>query len=189
MHALLCDVRGDDDIDSRPGQWTLLATVRLVGRHWAAVDTGTGAGHAHDHTALGKWQRTCLNPRQQQLLNSFSSASAGPAICARLNRADLVSDTPDYQLPGADLRHSHGHQVAARNAGAQSVAGPGHASLAADAGAQCAHVQGGFTSLQSAAEWLRECRLPALRRDEAAAGQRHEQSQCCRANLWLAERV
>lgn len=74
MHALLCDVRGDDYIDSRPGQWTLLATVRLVGRHWAAVDTGAGAGHAHDYTALGEWQRTCLNPRQQQLLICHSSS-------------------------------------------------------------------------------------------------------------------
>lgn len=174
MHALLCDVRGDDYIDSRLGQWTLLATVRLVWRHWAAVDTGTSAGHAHDHTTLGKWKGTCLNPRQQQLLNFPSSVPTGPAICARLNRADLVSDTPDYQLPGPDLCHSHGHQVAPRDAGAQSVAGSGHTSLAANSGAQCAHDQGGFTSFQSAAEWLRECWLSALRRDEAATGQRHE---------------
>lgn len=109
VHALLCDVCGDNYIDSRLGQWTLLATVRLVGRHWAAVDTGTGAGHAHDHTTLGKWKGTCLNPRQQQLLNFLSSVSTGPAICARTDRADVVSDTPDYQLPGADLCHSHGH--------------------------------------------------------------------------------
>lgn len=113
MHTFLCDVRGDNHIDPRSGQRTVLATVRLVDSHRATLDTGTSAGHGYDHTALGE---LALNRRkEQQLICVFSlslSLSTGSAICAWINRANFVSDTPHYQLPGADLRHSHGHQVA-----------------------------------------------------------------------------
>lgn len=75
MHTFLCDVRGDNHIDPRSGQRTVLATVRLVDSHWATLDTGTSAGHGYDHTALGE---LALNRRkEQQLIYVFSLSPQG----------------------------------------------------------------------------------------------------------------
>lgn len=54
VHTVLCDVCGDDHSDPWPSEWALLAPIRLVGCHWADVDTGAGASDANDHAALGE---------------------------------------------------------------------------------------------------------------------------------------